>query len=225
MNRYPYYKQMEKIIAEHVDKSERKKLLLHCCCAPCSSHCLELLREFFDVTVFFYNPNISPEAEYNKRIAEEIRLIEAYNGQVEKQDFAGMKSTESASKIDYICGEYEPQRFFDEAKGYEDCPEGGDRCRRCFRLRLSKSADTAARLGFDYLTTSLTISPLKNADALNEIGQEEADRAGVLWLPSDFKKKEGYKRSIELSAQFDLYRQDFCGCVYSRAERERQKRL
>jgi len=223
MNKLPYYKEMEKIISGHVDKSERKSLLLHSCCAPCSSHCMELLREFFDVTVFFYNPNISSEPEYSKRLEEEVRLIENYNEQVLSHDLTGMKSTGNASLIKIIRGEYEPSLFYEAAKGYENCPEGGDRCRKCFRLRLAKSAEVAAELGFDYLTTTLTISPLKNADALNEIGREEADRAGVLWLPSDFKKKDGYKRSIELSTMFELYRQDYCGCAFSKRDREENR--
>ena len=221
MNQVPYYKQMEKIISEHVEKSERKKLLLHSCCAPCSSHCMELLREYFDITVFYYNPNISSEPEYIKRLEEEKRLIEAYNRQVLEGDFAGMNSTPNASVIEIIDGEYEPELFYEAARGLENCPEGGDRCRECFRLRLRRSAEVAAERGFDYLTTTLTISPLKNANYLNEIGREEADKVNVLWLPSDFKKKEGYKRSIELSTRFDLYRQDYCGCVYSKRDREK----
>lgn len=201
-----------------------RSLLLHSCCAPCSSYCMEYLREYFRITVFFFNPNITEQAEYEKRAAEEKRLIAAYNGQVERGCFTGMRSTERAQKIGILEGRYCLQEFYETAKGYEQCREGGERCRRCYELRLRATADEAARGGYDFFTTTLSISPLKNAAALNEIGGRLAEEYGVPYLFSDFKKKDGYKRSIELSAQFELYRQDYCGCVYSKAERERQKR-
>lgn len=219
MNKRNYAKELEKKIEEFEKRKERPKLLLHACCAPCSSYCLEYLREFFDVTVFFYNPNITDTAEYHKRVEEEKRLIEEYNRQVEKRFFEDMHSTESAGLIDIIEGDYDPNDFYRAAKGYESCPEGGERCRKCFELRLSETARIAREGGFDYFTTTLTISPLKNADVLNEVGEASAARENVTFLPSDFKKKNGYKRSIELSRKFDLYRQDFCGCSFSKAER------
>lgn len=221
MNKRNYAKELENIIENNRKEGRVPKLLLHACCAPCSSHCLEYLREYFDITVFFYNPNITQEEEYKKRVAEEKRLIASYNSQVESGDFTDMKSTAAARRINIIEGDYEPGRFLEVSRGYEDCREGGERCRRCFELRLRKTAETAKKQGFDLFTTTLTISPLKNADVLNEVGELAAkEYEGISFLPSDFKKKEGYKRSIELSKMFDLYRQDYCGCAFSKAERE-----
>ena len=218
-----YQKQLEEVIEQ--EKNNRKKLLLHSCCAPCSSYVLEYLREYFDITVFFYNPNISNAVEYEKRLQEEKRLIEAYNKQVESGNFENMNSTENASIIKILDIGYEPSEFFEAVKGYEQCKEGGERCYKCFELRLGKSARIAKEGGFDYFTTTLTISPLKNADWLNEIGRLEGEKEGVLFLPSDFKKKDGYKRSIQLSKDFELYRQDFCGCGFSKAEMEERRKL
>ena len=220
MNKRNYAKELDKIIEENQRAKKRPRLLLHACCAPCSSYCLEYLREFFDVTVFFYNPNITADAEYKKRVEEEKRLIAELNLQVEEQSFPEMNSSERAGKIGIIEGDYDPKVFYDAVKGYEDCREGGDRCRKCFELRLNETARIAADEGFDLMTTTLTISPLKNADVLNEVGEQAARAKGITFLPSDFKKKEGYKRSIELSRKFGLYRQDFCGCSFSKAERE-----
>ena len=218
-----YQKQLEEVIKQ--EKNNRKKLLIHSCCAPCSSYVLEYLREYFDITVFFYNPNISNSVEYEKRLQEEIKLIEAYNKQVENGDFENMNSTENARMIKIMEVGYEPSEFFEAVKGYEHCKEGGDRCYKCFELRLRKSAKVAKEGGFDYFTTTLTISPLKNANWLNEIGRLEGEKEGVLFLPSDFKKKDGYKRSIQLSKDFELYRQDFCGCGFSKAEMEERRKL
>ncbi len=223
MNKRNYAKELENRIEEFRKKDQYPGLLLHACCAPCSSYCLEYLREFFDVTVFFFNPNITGAAEYEKRVAEEKRLIEAYNRQVEESSFDRMNSTSGARKIEIIEGTYEPEEFYRAVKGYEDCREGGARCRKCFELRLSETARVAREKGFEYMTTTLTISPLKNADVLNEVGEKAAEAAGVTFLPSDFKKKNGYKRSIELSQMFGLYRQDFCGCSFSKAQRELEK--
>lgn len=229
MNKRNYYKELESRIEEFQEKGRTPRLLLHACCAPCSSHCLEFLRQFFDVTVFFYNPNITEDAEYRKRVLEEKRLIKEYNCQVEEQDFEGMHSDERARKIGIIEGEYDPNEYFEAVKGYENIPEGGERCEKCFRLRLRRTAEVAAREGFEFFTTSLTISPLKNAELLNEIGEQAAREVSaetgceISFLPSDFKKKNGYKRSIELSHKFGLYRQDYCGCGFSKAEREKQK--
>ena len=203
MNRN-YQKEMEKII-QGLD-GQRKSLLLHSCCAPCSSAVLEKLQEIFEITVFYYNPNISEDSEYRKRVEEQKRLIEAFN----------RKKTDCPIKI--IDGDYEPQEFYAIAKGLENCPEGGERCFKCYALRLEKTAKLAKELKFDYFTTTLTISPLKNAGKLNEIGEEMALKYETTFLPSDFKKKEGYKRSIELSKEYDLYRQNFCGCAFSKAE-------
>ena len=246
VNKVNYSKELEKRLQGFQRNGEVPKLLLHACCAPCSSHCLEYLREFFDVTVFFYNPNITEREEYYKRVAEEKRLIKEYNKQVDTQNFDGMRSDEKARKIGIIEGEYDVNEYLDAVRGLEDVPEGGERCRKCFELRLRETAEIAAKEGFEYFTTTLTISPLKNADVLNEVGAQAAeyvnekiavgmqalgggfgengdDGGKVVFLPSDFKKKEGYKRSIELSQKFGLYRQDYCGCGFSKAERERQK--
>ncbi len=187
-------------------------LFLHSCCAPCSSYVLKYLRQYFKITVFYYNPNISEQEEYRKRVEEQKKLIEIYNDQLD------------GYPIDIVEGDYEPQVFFDMARDYKDCPEGGERCFLCYELRLRKTAEKALAGGFDYFGTTLTISPLKNAAKLNEIGERLEKELGVKWLPSDFKKKEGYKQSIELSAEYGLYRQDYCGCVYSKVERERQKK-
>ncbi len=223
MNKRNYARELENQIALFGEKGVTPRLLLHACCAPCSSYCLEYLREFFEVTVFFYNPNITSDLEYNKRVLEEKRLIEAYNRQVDEGSFEGRNSGPGAKKIDIIEGDYDPKDFYSAVRGYEDCREGGERCRKCFELRLSKTAAIAREKGFEYMTTTLTISPLKNADVLNEVGEKAAAKEGVIFLPSDFKKKNGYKRSIELSGMFDLYRQDFCGCSFSKAQREREK--
>lgn len=199
-----YQKEMEKIVEGLQGK--KKSLLLHSCCAPCSSAVLEKLQEIFEITVFFYNPNISEATEYGKRVEEQKRLIAAFNEK--NPDFP----------INIIEGDYEPLEFYHHVKGLEACPEGGERCFRCYGLRLEKTAQMAKTGGFDYFTTTLTISPLKNAAKLNEIGERMAVLYGTAFLPSDFKKKEGYKRSIELSKEYDLYRQNFCGCAFSKAE-------
>lgn len=216
-----YQKELDKTLEALPERG--KTLLLHSCCAPCSSYCMEYLREYFRITVFYYNPNITLEAEYRKRAEEEKRLIDAYNRQLAAGDLAGMHSTIEAYPIRMTEGVYEPREFLDMAKGREQCPEGGERCFLCYELRLRKTAEEAAKGKYDYFTTTLSISPLKNAGKLNEIGQKLSKEYGVPYLTSDFKKKDGYKRSIELSKQFDLYRQDYCGCSYSKAERERQK--
>ncbi|MCD8082249.1 MAG: epoxyqueuosine reductase QueH [Clostridiales bacterium] len=203
MNRRNYQKELEKIIAVCEGKSRVPRLLLHACCAPCSSYVLEYLSRYFDITVFYYNPNISPAQEYEKRVAELRRLI-------------GEMPLERPVRLEI--GAYEPERFYEISRGYEAEPEGGERCFRCYRLRLEETARMAAAGGYDYFATTLTISPLKNAQKLNEIGEEVAEIYDVVHLPSDFKKKNGYKRSIELSGEYRLYRQNFCGCVFSRPE-------
>ena len=213
-----YSKALEKEI-ERIDREGTvPTLLLHSCCAPCSSYVMEYLREHFVITVFYYNPNITAGEEYRYRLAEEKRLIEAYNKQVDEQDFDGMHSTSRAHKIAILEAPYDPERYLSLVKGYEDCPEGGGRCSICFEMRLRESARVAREGGFDFFTTTLTISPLKNAQKLNQIGEAVGREYGVKFLPSDFKKKNGYKRSIELSRQFDLYRQNYCGCAFSRRD-------
>lgn len=214
-------KLLERLSAEN-GQGEVPRLFLHSCCAPCSSYVLEYLREYFQITVFYYNPNISMEEEYRKRVAEQKRLIHAYNEGLGKETQGGKNVMGYPIAVEE--GDYEPERFFEIAKGLEQCPEGGERCFACYEQRLRKTAERAREEGFPYFATTLTISPLKNAAKLNEIGEQLAGEYGVRWLPSDFKKKNGYKRSIELSKEYDLYRQDYCGCVYSKAERERQKR-
>ncbi|MDR2888829.1 MAG: epoxyqueuosine reductase QueH [Lachnospiraceae bacterium] len=205
------------------DKTTRgKKLLLHSCCAPCSSYCLEYLRPFFAITVFYYNPNISPAAEYMKRKEEQQRLIGQMNRSINQpadrsivQPVNRLSGEGDAFPIDYLEGDYEPELFAQLSKGREQCREGGERCFHCYRLRLERSAQKAKEGAADYFTTTLTISPLKDASKINAIGEAIATETGVAFLPADFKKREGYKRSIELSKEYGLYRQDFCGCVYS----------
>ena len=211
-NQVNYQKELDKVLANLGE--ERPTLLLHSCCAPCSSYVLEYLRQYFKITVFYYNPNISFETEYRKRVEEQKRLIDSYNESAQALDFAPIRIIE---------GDYEPQLFYDLAKGRENMPEGGERCFDCYKLRLSATAGLAEREGFDFFGTTLTISPLKNAAKLNEIGLDLQKENGPKWLLSDFKKKNGYKRSVELSAEYDLYRQDYCGCVYSKRQRESEK--
>ena len=199
-----YQKETEKVI-NGLEQYGRKRLLLHSCCAPCSSYVLEYLSHYFDITLFYYNPNISPESEFKKRTEELKRLAHEM-----PMDFPAHA----------IIGEYDPREFYEAVKGLENEPEGGKRCEVCFRLRLEKAAAFAAEEGFDYFTTTLTISPLKNAEVLNRVGYEAAEKYNTVWLPSDFKKKDGYKRSIELSAEYGLYRQNYCGCIYSKRASE-----
>lgn len=216
MNKVNYQSELEKIIKGLPDC--RRRLFLHSCCAPCSSYCLEYLRKYFEITVFYYNPNISMPEEYRLRVEEQKRLIARLNAQI------GEEASAVCNRIEILEGAYEPERFFEIAKGLELCPEGGERCFKCYELRLREAAIHAKEGGYDFFSTTLTISPLKNAQKLNEIGQRLGREFGVEYLVSDFKKKGGYQRSIELSREFGLYRQDYCGCAYSKAERERQKR-
>ena len=203
MNKINYGLKTEEIIKNNKREQIMPSLLLHSCCAPCSSACLEYLNGNFKMSVFYYNPNISPKAEFEKRLSEEKRLL------------SEMPLDE---KTEVLEGEYNYDEFLEIAKGLEDIPEGGERCFRCYKLRLEKTAALAKEKGFDYFCTTLSVSPLKNSQKINEIGMELAEKYGVKWLPSDFKKKEGYKRSIELSRQYGLYRQNFCGCVFSKKE-------
>lgn len=211
MNRRNYQKELEQIIAENQEANRTPSLLLHSCCAPCSSYVLEYLSQYFRITDFFYNPNISPESEYTYREEELSRLI-------------GEMSL--SNSVTFLAGKYEPSRYYAEVKGLEQEPEGGARCEVCFRMRLEEAAIKARELGLDYFTTTLTISPMKDPVLLNSIGEEMAKKYGVEFLPSEFRKKNGFKRSTELSQEYGLYRQDFCGCVFSQMEaEERRKRL
>lgn len=203
MNKINYQKELDRVIDKITKEGRVPKLLLHVCCAPCSSYCLEYLSKYFDITVYFYNPNISIANEYNYRLSEEKRLV-------------SLMPFEYPVKV--VEGEYLPKDYFEYVKGLENEPEGGKRCEKCFRLRLESSARYAKEHGFDYFTTTLTISPLKNAQLLNSIGEELANQYDVPWLYSDFKKREGYKRSIILSKEYDLYRQNYCGCVFSKRD-------
>ncbi len=196
-----YYMLMEKQIEEYSTFKEKKKLLLHCCCAPCSSHCLEVLHQYFDITAYFYNPNITDYDEYIKRYHELSRFV---------------KNVYTDKTVATFLEEHDSKSFLDMAEGMEHLPERGARCYECYKLRLDKSARYAKENGFDVFTTTLSISPHKNAAWLNEIGEELSDKYGITYLYSDFKKKNGYKRSIELSEQYGLYRQNFCGCEFSR---------
>jgi len=195
-----YQKELEKTLSDFETKGIIPSLLLHSCCAPCSSYCLEYLTNYFHVTIYYYNPNISYKEEYDRRVQEQIRLI---------------KTMPVKYPISFLEGTYEPEAFYQIAKGLEDQPEGGERCFACYELRLLEAAKCAKENGFDYFTTTLSISPHKNAAKLNEIGEKTGSVYGVSYLNSDFKKRNGYKRSIELSKEYDLYRQDYCGCVYS----------
>lgn len=196
-----YQKELDKLIERIVKEGSRPKLLLHACCAPCSSYCLEYLSQYFDITILFYNPNISPEEEYNYRVNELKGLIARMPG---------------VSEIKVIVEKYDYNEFLNRIKGLEGEPERGSRCTICYRLRLEKAAEYAKVNGFDYFTTSLSISPYKDADRLVAIGEELGKGLGIPYLVSDFKKKNGYKRSIELSEEYNLYRQNYCGCEFSK---------
>ena len=197
-------KEIEMLRSEGVTPS----LLMHSCCAPCSSYVMEYLSSCFNMTMYFYNPNISPETEYSFRADELERLI---------------GTLPHANEIKLVRAEYEPEKFFETARGLEALPEGGERCFRCYELRLRRAARYASENGYDYFCTTLSISPHKNAERLNEIGRALSEEYGVRYLFSDFKKRNGYKRSCELSAKYSLYRQDYCGCTFSREEAKKRK--
>lgn len=201
MNKINYQKRLDEIISSNCKNGVVPKLLLHACCAPCSSYCLEYLSQYFEISVLYYNPNISIKEEYEYRLSEEKRLI---------------SSMDFKNDVRIIDCDYNTKDFFNAVKGLENEPEGGRRCEECFKLRLEATAAEAKRLGIEYFGTTLTISPLKNAELINEIGEQLAEKYGVKWLYSDFKKKEGYKRSIILSKKYDLYRQNYCGCIFSK---------
>ena len=195
---------LDKTLENIVKENRRPALLLHACCAPCSSYVLEYLTKYFDITLFYYNPNISPEKEYSYRVSEVQRLI-----------------SEMCPQVKFVEGRYDPERFFEMSKGLENEPERGARCHKCYRMRLEESAQEALRLGCSYFTTTLSISPQKDSAVLNDIGKSVSEQYGIPYLFSDFKKRGGYKRSIELSAKFSLYRQNYCGCVFSRRQSDK----
>ena len=210
MNKPNYQRVLEekltKIEAAIATDGYEPNLLLHSCCAPCSSYVLEYLSQYFKITVFYYNPNIYPAEEYRMRVKEQQEFIRRFPAKY---------------PISFEEGEYDTARFYAIAKGLEQVPEGGERCFRCYELRLREAGELARVQGFDYFTTTLSISPLKNAEKLNEIGTRIGEEVGVRYLQSDFKKKNGYKRSTELSKEYGMYRQDYCGCVYSFQERHK----
>ena len=203
-----YQLKLDKILEHISTEGHRPRLLLHVCCAPCSSYVLEYLSQHFDITACFYNPNISPQSEYDYRAQELMRLTQ---------------EMPLSHPVTCRIESYDPTSFIQVVKGLENEPEGGERCTACYRLRLTETAKIAAAEGYDYFTTTLSISPLKDAVRLNTIGEELAQEYGVPYLYSDFKKREGYKRSITLSAEYNLYRQDYCGCAFSKAEAEKRK--
>lgn len=193
-------RQLDELLDELEQEQKVPDLLLHSCCGPCSTYVIEYLSCFFRITVFYYNPNIDPEDEYRFRAKEQKRFIESFP---------------TKYPVRFVEGEYEPARYYETVSGLEDEPEGGRRCEQCFRLRLTKTAQKAAQLGADYFATTLTISPQKNVELLNRLGNEIGDAYNVTYLPSEFRKKNGYLRSTQLSAEYHMYRQDFCGCKFS----------
>lgn len=208
MNKINYQQEMEKTIRTCCSPdAPAPKLLLHSCCGPCSSYCIDVLSRYFEVTVFYYNPNIYPEEEYYMRVKEQKRFIDSFP---------------TLHPVSFLEGKYDTERFYEMARGMEQIPEGGERCFRCYRLRLEEAAQKAKELEFDFFTTTLSISPLKNSQKLNEIGKELEEKYQVRYLYSDFKKKNGYKRSTEISREYQMYRQYYCGCVYSKQQRDRE---
>lgn len=199
-----YQNKLDDTISEIVSKGQVPSLMLHSCCAPCSSYVIEYLSHYFKITVFYYNPNIYPDEEYIKRKEEQKKFISDFNTEY---------------KVNFIEGPYDSEKFYQVSKGFENEKEGGLRCFKCYDLRLRETAKLAQSKAYDYFTTTLTISPYKNAQKLNEIGAELEREYGVRYLYSDFKKKNGYKRSIELSNEYNLYRQNYCGCVFSQIEK------
>ncbi|MCQ2192489.1 MAG: epoxyqueuosine reductase QueH [Paludibacteraceae bacterium] len=200
MNNRNYQKELDEVIKRQTGEQKVPTLLLHCCCAPCSSYVLEYLTQYFKIIVFFYNPNIYPATEYQHRVDEIKRLVD---------------EMPAKHRVEVVEGVFDTERYYSCVKGHEKDKEGGERCTLCFNLRLEEAAKVAKERGCDYFTTTLTISPLKDAHRLNAIGEQLAAQYGVPFLPSDFKKKGGYLRSIELSKIYDLYRQNYCGCVFS----------
>lgn len=200
-----YQRDLGYIIRWNQRKGIVPTLLMHACCGPCSTYCIEYLSQFFKITIFYYNPNIAPADEYAHRVAEIKRFVSEFK---------------TKYPVEFIEGKYEPDKFYDWVRGYESEAEGGTRCRKCFELRLGETARLAKEMGFDYFTTTLSISPKKDEQVLNVVAKEQGEIYGIKALPADFKKKGGSKRSIELSAEYNLYRQNYCGCAYSLRDAE-----
>ena len=197
-----------KLCLEEISKQTNiKTILLHSCCAPCSSYVITFLSNYFDITILYYNPNIFPKKEYEKRKQEQIKLI---------------KNLKTKNKLNFFDCDYDNNIYEENIKGFEDAPEGGNRCHICFNLRLEKTAKLAKEYNYDYFCSTLTVSPHKNSKIINEIGENISQKYQIKWLYSDFKKNEGFKQSIELSKKYQLYRQDYCGCIYSKKAKEKQ---
>ena len=200
-----------KLCLEEISKLDSpKKILLHSCCAPCSSYVITFLSNYFDITILYYNPNIAPKEEYEKRKQEQIKLIKTLN---------------TKNKLNFLDCDYDNDIYNNAINGYEDCKEGGNRCHICFNLRLEKTAKLAKQKKYDYFCSTLTVSPHKNSKIINEIGKNISNKYNIKWLYSDFKKNEGFKQSIELSKKYELYRQDYCGCIYSKRTKEKQESM
>ena len=200
-----------KLCLEEISKLDSPpKILLHSCCAPCSSYVITFLSNYFDITILYYNPNIAPKEEYEKRKHEQIRLIKTLN---------------TKNKLDFLDCDYDNYIYNTAVNGYENCKEGGNRCHICFNLRLEKTAKLAKKHNYDYFCSTLTVSPHKNSKVINEIGESISNKYNIKWLYSDFKKNEGFKQSIELSKKYELYRQDYCGCIYSKRTKEKQESM
>lgn len=208
MNKKNYYIEFEKVI-RGIDLENPPSLLLHSCCGSCSTSVLELLSDYFKVTLLYYNPNIYPREEYYKRLEEQKKVLEKVSGRFE---------------IKFLEGRYDPAEYFDAVKGVEQLPEGSQRCFNCYELRLKEAAQFAKNLNMDYFATTLSVSPYKNAQIINEIGEKIGAEYGVKHLPNDFKKKNGYKKSVELSKKWNIYRQDYCGCPFSKREAEEREK-
>ncbi len=211
MNKINYQRRMEQLLEKLEAAERRPRLLLHACCAPCSTQCLAVLSRYFDITLYFYNPNIAPESEYRVRLEELRRLV---------------REMPLDGPVQLVEGPYDTDRFEALARGHEQDPEPGERCRRCYALRLDAAARAAAEGGYDWFCSTLSVGRRKNAEWLNELGEQAAKRAGVPWLPSDFKKKGGADATVVYAEQYGLYRQNYCGCIYSKAEaalREKNK--
>ena len=204
MNKINYQKKMEEIIKIECN-NKVPTLLMHSCCAPCSSYCIDYLSDYFEITILYYNPNIYPEEEYYLRVNEQKKFIESFP---------------TKHKVKFVEGRYDKEKFYEITKGMENVLEGHERCHKCYELRLREAADYAKKNDFDYFTTTLSISPLKDAQKLHEIGKKLSDEYGIKYLYSDFKKKEGYKKSTEISKEYGMYRQYYCGCVYSKKQRD-----
>lgn len=209
MNKVNYQSELDKMIETITKEGRVPTLLMHSCCAPCSSYCISYLAEYFRITIFYYNPNISPEDEYRKRVQEQIRLIQELPVKY---------------PVSFAEGEYSPDLFYEMAEGMEEIPEGGKRCFSCYEMRQREAAYYAKEHGFDFFTTTLSVSPHKNAQKLNEIGLCLAEEYQIPYLVSDFKKKGGYLKSIEYSKEYHLYRQNYCGCEFSKRQAEREQR-